>query len=149
MSKNLSIRAGPSWDEEELGSFPKMATHSLNLHKAEDCWILFSFQDKGNTIKGWSNSKEMNFSYQNKLKMPNEAHSRVLSRKEIINETSRSTYMIKSIDFNSGRSFEGNAVAISSEVLLTNCHVIIKREKNIFIVINCQFYPGLSVKGCS
>ena len=132
VSEHLNLRAGASTKHPKLAQFQRTQQHNMNLLMAHRCWVLVSGTDGVKEFQGWVLAKYLDFSFQNYFVMPgNVAYAR-LGKNAIYSERAQTTYKI---EVTSGTfQKQGSAVAVSPAILVTNCHVVGKNARNIFIV---------------
>jgi hypothetical protein len=145
LPKKLNIRTGPGTKYTKIGQTEEARIYNFDLFQTEGCWILIGKRDKNNSLRaGWVSAKYLRFEFQDHFVMPRKINFETLTIKDIKENVSHTTYMIASTDSESVS--QGSAVAISTAVLLTNCHVIQDNNRNIYILEKGKSYRAFLVK---
>jgi len=134
----LNIREGPATSSLSLGMF-QAGTYLFDLLDTERCWVQVRSKIEPNLPRiGWVYAEYLEFEFDNHLTKPNKTLSRKLSAQGVYELVASSTYKIMS------SAQLGSAVAISSTVLLTNCHVL-SRNKHVLIVEGNRRYDAIVI----
>jgi S1-C subfamily serine protease len=145
LPKHLNIRTGPGTKYFKIGQTDEAGIYNSDLLQTEGCWILIGKRDEKNFLRaGWVSAKYLRFDFQDHFVMPRKIRSTILTKGEVKKEFSHTTYMIASTDSESVS--QGSAVAISTAVLLTNCHVIQNNNRNIYILEKGKSYKAFLIK---
>lgn len=147
LSSDVKLRVGPGNTDGNPEPTYQKGAHDLDLLTTHECWVAVGgYPDpEGNYIIGWVPAKEIEFWFQNHLTMPTSTSSRLLETNAVFQKASKNTYMINVTD-TKGQGSQGSAVAISSAVLLTNCHVLHPKGKPIYIIENDNTYPAFLLR---